>query len=512
MQQRLDYLYSISEIFTSGSSLDDALKKAIDVAVEKLNISRLMVHIYLDDVEAIVVDIYHGYSREEIERGVYKKGEGIIGKVINNGLPVIIPKIRDSEDFLNKTGSRTTKTDLDGAFVCVPVRIREKTIGTISADIRPVEDETSLYSVAEQLSVIAILSAHDISSRIELKKNERQLVEENRRLTARLSDKVKNIKIIGNSILMHELFEKIVLVSETNTTVLITGESGTGKELIADAIQKNSLRHDKPFVKINVAALPESLIESELFGHEKGAFTGAIQSKKGRFESAEGGTIFLDEIGDLSFPLQVKLLRVLQERVIEKVGGVQPIPIDVRIIAATHQNLEKKIELNEFRSDLFYRLNVFPINVPALRERKADILSLVNHFIEKFAEETGKGIKRISSEAIDLLVAYHWPGNIRELENCIHRAVILAEEGVIRSYHLPPTLQMAEDVKEKSTFENMVNKFEKEIIIDYLKITEGNISKAAEMLGTTKRIVSYKINKLGIDFDRYKSDRSLDKP
>ncbi|MBN2436852.1 MAG: sigma 54-interacting transcriptional regulator [Spirochaetes bacterium] len=507
MRQNIDYLYAVGDIFTSGNNLDDLLKEAIELTLKKLSIIRLMVHIYQDDIEEIVVDIYSGYSADEIKRGVYKKGEGIVGKVISDGKPVIIPRIGSCPEFLNKTGSRSTQADLDGAFVCVPVRLKDNTIGTISADFSDVEEDFLSYA-AEQLAVIAILSAHEISSRIEKQKSERQLVEENRRLNARLSEKIKNIKIIGNSVLMHELFEKIALVSETNTTVLITGESGTGKELVADAIQKNSLRSDKPFIKVNVAALPENLIESELFGHEKGSFTGAVQTKKGRFELANGGTIFLDEIGDLALPLQVKLLRVLQERFVERVGGVEPIPIDVRVIAATHQNLEKKIELNEFRSDLYYRLNVFPVNVPALRERKADILALVNHFCEKFSKETQKSINRVSSEAIDMLVAYHWPGNIRELENCINRAVILAEEGVIRSYHLPPTLQIAENVSGSSSFENMVNNFEKEIIIDYLKITEGNISKAAEMLGTTKRILTYKVKKLEIDCDRFKKIRS----
>jgi Nif-specific regulatory protein len=294
------------------------------------------------------------------------------------------------------------------------------------------------------------------------------------------------------------------MVAPTASTVLVCGESGTGKELVANAIHENSPRKDGPYVRVNIAALPEGLIESELFGHEKGAFTGAAALKKGRFELAHGGTIFLDEIGDLAPHLQVKLLRVIQEKSIERLGGEKTLPLDVRIVAATHRDLEEKIVRGEFREDLYYRLNVFPLYVPPLRERKADVILLADHFLERYSREHGKTIGRISSEAIDMLAAYHWPGNVRELENCMERAVIMSGEDVIRSYHLPPSLQMARPAAAPVTLEEMVNGFRREIIIDHLKMSRGNITSAAEMLGTTKRILTYTIHNLGIEYARYR--------
>ena len=345
---------------------------------------------------------------------------------------------------------------------------------------------------------------HAVNSRKEMRKREALLEEENRLLKMRLSSREKPRDILGNSPAMRRMAEKILLVAPTGSTVLITGESGTGKELVADAIHRHSHRKDGPFIKVNMAALPENLIESELFGFEKGAFTGAVGRKKGRFELAQGGSIFLDEIGDLGPGLQVKLLRVIQEKTIERVGGEKTIPLDVRIIAATHQNLEEKIKAGQFRPDLYYRLNVFPIHAPPLRERKADIMLLADHFLEKYRGEHGRDIRRISSEAIDLLTSYHWPGNVRELENCIERAVILSTEDVIRSYHLPPSLQTAEDSPEPRGLDEMVDRYQKEIIIDHLKMAKGNITRAAQMLGTTKRILTYRVKMLDIEYEKYR--------
>ena len=272
----------------------------------------------------------------------------------------------------------------------------------------------------------------------------RRLVEENTQLREELRERYDFSNIVGSSNAMRQVYEQVSQVARTNTTVLIRGESGTGKELIAHAIHYNSLRAKKPFVKVSCAALPETLIESELFGYEKGAFTGAQARKKGRFELAEGGTLFLDEIGDLDPQTQVKLLRVLQEREFERVGGTETIKVNVRLIAATNKDLEKAIAEGKFREDLYYRLNVFAIFVPPLRERKPDVLLLADHFLEKFSLEHGKNIRRISTPAIDMLMSYHWPGNVRELENTIERAVLVCEGQVIHAHHLPPTLQTAE--------------------------------------------------------------------
>lgn len=295
-------------------------------------------------------------------------------------------------------------------------------------------------------------------------------------------------------------------VCRSNATVLIRGESGTGKELAANAIHYNSLRSRNPFVKVNCSALPSNLIESELFGHEKGAFTGAIRQKRGKFELANKGTIFLDEIGSVGMDVQVKLLRVLQEKEFERVGGHETIKTDVRIIAATNKNLEQAVEDGAFRSDLYYRLNVFPIYMPPLRERKTDILLLADHFLERYARENQKDIRRFSTPAIDMLMQYHWPGNVRELENCIERAVLLCEEGVIHSYHLPPTIQTAEesDTVLATSLEDAVANLEREMIVDALKTTRGNMAKAANLLETTERKFAYKAKRYGVDYRHYR--------
>ncbi|MDM7923020.1 MAG: sigma-54 dependent transcriptional regulator, partial [Pyrinomonadaceae bacterium] len=268
----------------------------------------------------------------------------------------------------------------------------------------------------------------------------------------------------------------------------------------------NSLRSKRPFVKVNCAALPDTLIESELFGHEKGAFTGAERFKKGRFELAEGGTLFLDEIGDIPQQTQIKLLRVLQEREFERVGGTQPIKANIRLITATNKNLEDAIGKGEFREDLYYRLNVFSIFLPPLRERRSDILLLAEHFLEKYELEHGKRIRRISTPAIDMLMSYHFPGNVRELENAIERAVLVCDSNVIHGHHLPPTLQTAEITGTVTdlSLESAVAAFERDMILDALKSNQGNIAAAARSLGSTERIVGYKIRKYGVDPARFR--------
>jgi Nif-specific regulatory protein len=294
-------------------------------------------------------------------------------------------------------------------------------------------------------------------------------------------------------------------VAATNTTVLIRGESGTGKEMVAHAIHYNSPRANKPFIKISCAALPDSLIESELFGYEKGAFTGAETRKKGRFELAEGGTLFLDEIGDINLTTQVKLLRVLQEHEFERLGGTETIKVNVRMIAATNKDIERAIAAGTFREDLYYRLNVFPIFVPPLRERKADLLLLVDHFLEKFSAEHHKSIKRISTPAIDMLMSYHWPGNVRELENTLERSVLMCDGQVVHGHHLPPSLQTAEasGTVTRVSLSDAVAGFEKDLIQDTLKTTRGNRAKAARLLDTTERVLNYKVRKYAIDVKRF---------
>jgi two-component system response regulator HydG len=325
---------------------------------------------------------------------------------------------------------------------------------------------------------------------------------ENKSLKKRLSIEFDFSQIIGASRKMRELFEVLALSAPSDTTILILGESGVGKELIANAVHQNSLRVNKPFVKVNCAALPDNLLESELFGHEKGAFTGANSLRLGRFEQAHEGTLFLDEIGDMSLVTQAKILRVLQEGEFERVGGEKTIKVDVRIIAATNKDLEEEVKNNNFRNDLFYRLSVVPVNIPSLRDRKEDIPLLAEHFIQKYAEKNQQHLRKISPQVIDLFMRYNWPGNIRELENVIQRAAILCKEDIIIPDVLPATFKNLPDERSNGSLDSMVGlsikEVEKELIIKTLEQTNHNITRTAEILGITRRGLQYKLNELGI--------------
>ncbi len=353
--------------------------------------------------------------------------------------------------------------------------------------------------------VVGSMLAQALKMQSLLEADRQRLVNENDRLRDELRERYDFSHILGTSGAMRQVCEQVVQVARTNTTVLIRGESGTGKELIAQAIHYNSLRARQAFVKVSCGALPETLIESELFGYEKGAFTGAEQRKKGRFELADSGTLLLDEIGDINLATQVKLLRVLQEREFERLGGTEPLKVDVRMIAATNKDLETAVTGGSFRQDLLYRLNVFTIFVPPLRERKSDVLLLADHFVEKLSTDHGKQVKRISTPAIDALVGYHWPGNVRELQNVIERAVLVCDGQVIHLHHLPPTLQTAEGsgTANSQSLGDAVAGFERDLIEDALKMARGNRARAARLLQATRRIVNYKITQYGIDWKRY---------
>ncbi len=491
------------EFISSNKDINVLLNNVFNLIVSYYNIERGMISIYHKDEGEISVDIHYGYTKEEVERGVYRPGEGIIGTVVQTGSPIIIQDIRNEPRFLNRTGANRNILTNRVSFICIPIIVDNSVIGAISVDIIN-NSGRDLSEEFHMLTTISIMISQAVNSKMEMIRRERRLKEENAALRSKIESTIISSKIIGKSRAIRELYEKIVLVSNTDTTVLILGESGTGKELIADAIVENSNRKDKPYIKVNIASLPKNLIEAELFGYERGAFTGAIGTKKGKFEAANGGTIFIDEIGDLDLDLQVHLLRVLQNKTIDRVGGIEPIAVDVRVIAATHRDLDLMVEKGLFRQDLYYRLNIFQIYSPPLRERKSDIVLLADHFLDFYSKKLNKEVKRITQEAIDLLVNYNWPGNVRELENCIERAVILCKEDSLRSYHLPPSLQKGTATKSLS-FEERVSQFEREIIIDALANTNGNVSQAAKELGTTKRIISYKMNKLGIDYRKFRT-------
>src|SRR5437588_9726055 len=435
----------------------------------------------------------------------YRLGEGITGRVVETGKPIVVPKVSREPMFLNRAGKRDLQKQ-EITYLGVPVVVKANAVGVLGVDLRFKADR-DYESELKCLGLIADMMAQAIKAEHLVDDERRRLMDENTHLLEELKERYDFSNIVGTSGPMRQVYEQIAQVARTNTTVLLRGESGTGKELIAHAIHYNSPRAKRPFIKVSCAALPESLIESELFGYEKGAFTGAQSRKKGRFELAEGGRLFLDEIGDVNPTTQSKLLRVLQEREFERLGGTDTIKVNVRLVAATNKDLTKAIAEGQFREDLYYRLNVFSIFMPPLRERKSDVLLLADHFLEKFSREHGKSIKRISTPAIDMLTSYHWPGNVRELENVMERAVLVCETGVIHGHHLPPTLQTAErsGTITRLSLEGAVGAYESDLIQDALKTTRGNRKRAAQLLDTTERILGYKVKKYGIDCDRFRA-------
>jgi len=503
--EEVTLLYGITKALNEHLDLKKSLYKVMDILSSSMNMVRGTITILNPMRNEINIEVAHGLPRNAMQRVKYKLGEGITGRVIESGKAVAIPKISEEPLFLDRTGSRKKKKGQDHSFICVPVKKGKQVIGALSVD-RPFDPSYSLKSGQKLLAVVATMLASHVIKLETIRLEKERLKEENRRLQNVLKDKYSIGNIIGNSNKMREVFQMISQVSKSNATVLIRGESGTGKELVANSIHYNSHREKNTFIKVNCAALPATLIESELFGHERGSFTGAIKQKIGKFELAHKGTIFLDEIGSIDLEVQANLLRILQEKEFERLGGQRTIKTDVRIIAATNKNLERSVEQETFRSDLYYRLNVFPIYLPPLRERKTDILLLADFFLEKYAVENNKDIKRFSTPAIDMLMEYHWPGNVRELENCIERAVLLCEEGVIHSYHLPPTLQTGKesDTVPSLSLEEAIANLEREMIIDALKNTRGNITLAAKILQTTVRKFTYKAQKYGVEYKNYR--------
>jgi Nif-specific regulatory protein len=499
----LSFLLNISVVIAHSSDIHKDLELILEEVCKYLDARYSFITIVDRDDDVIMIGSAYGLTEAERKKGIYKTGEGIIGEVVSSGEPVVIPDISKSDKFLNKIGL-AMKGKRPMAFLCVPIINNNVVIGTLS--IHKLHPDLTDFSADEKfLSIIGMLIGKNITIRRKHIAELDELRKENLRLKGDRSFKPDNI--IGNSALMHDLYSMIEKVSPTNSTVMIRGESGVGKELIAEAIHNASPRCGKPFVKVNCSALSETLIESELFGHEKGSFTGADHTRAGRFEVANGGTLFLDEIGDIPLSVQVKLLRVIQQRQIERVGGNKSIDIDVRLITATNKNLEEMLKNNTFREDFYWRINVFPIFVPALRERKADLPLLIDHFISKINKRNGMNIKRITGGALDLLMVYNWPGNIRELENVIERSMILSTDGVVHSYNLPPTLQTAfsSNTAKKGTLNNVLEKVEKQLIKDTLVITQGNVSKAAQQLGITDRILGLRINKYELDIKDFRN-------
>ncbi len=503
--RRLATFLDISQTLSGTLNLKQSLHQVLEILERFHGVIRGAVTLLDEETGELYIEASNGLTVRG-QRARYQLGEGITGRAVESGKPIVVPQVSREPMFLNRAGERKQNERQEISFICVPIIVNRKAVGALGVDLAFKKDRDYDREL-KFFRVVASMTAQAIKVHRLIKNDRRRLLEENIHLREELRERYDFSNIIGSSGPMKSVYEQVSQVARTNTTVLIRGESGTGKELIAHAIHYNSLRSAKPFIKVSCAALPETLIESELFGYEKGAFTGAQAQKKGRFELAEGGTLFLDEIGDLDPQTQIKLLRVVQEREFERLGGTETIKVNVRVIAATHKDLERAIAAGSFREDLYYRLNVFTIFVPPLRERKPDILLLADHFLEKFSTEHSKDIKRISTPAIDMLMAYHWPGNVREVENTIERAVLVCEGQVVHGHHLPPTLQTAEasGTTVRMSLAESVAGYEKDLIQDALKSARGNRAKAARLLSTTERIIGYKIGKYGIDCERFRS-------
>ncbi|MCX5805516.1 MAG: sigma 54-interacting transcriptional regulator [Proteobacteria bacterium] len=491
--EELAALHAIAKILAQPTDLRDELEQVLQEMSLRLGMQRGMISLFDRDKNEVWLDIAHDVNIEGMDV-TYKPGEGITGEVAQTGRPIAVANLGHATHFLDRTGARRHLNRSELAFLCVPIMYDDHVVGVLSAD-KVAREVESLDKELAMLSSIAELTAKFVHIRA--------LEEENRRLRKIVGNtQAPSIHIVGRSKPMQEVFGLIAQVADSKTTVLITGETGTGKELIAQAIHMNSPRQRAPLMQVNCAAIPDTLIESELFGHERGAFTGALRRQRGRFEEADGGTIFLDEVGELSAAAQVKLLRVLQEKRFQPLGSSRVVNVNVRIIAATNRDLEQDIVAERFRADLFYRLNVFPIYLPPLRERGSDIILLADHFVLKHSKEMGKKVKKISTAAIEAFLSHKWPGNVRELENCIERAILLSNSDTIEISHLPPSLHVTETKVENKEYDKLsyvVEAQERSLIVDTLEVTGGNQAKASKILGTTKRIIQYKIKKLGID-------------
>ena len=503
--RKLTTLLELGRILADQQNLKSSLTRVLETLGRHHGMVRSFVLLLDPESEKMRAEASYGLNGDAY-RVTYRIGEGVVGRVVQSGKPVVVPQTSSEPLLLNRLiGQARINSRKEASFICVPIIVNDKPLGAIGADLI-YKEERDYDRTTKFLGVIASMMAQALKVENFIAADKQRLLDENIHLKQELRERYDFSHIVGNSNPMRQVYEQVTQVARTNTTVLLRGESGTGKEMIAHAIHYNSLRAGKPFVKVSCAALPETLLESELFGYEKGAFTGAQARKKGRFELADGGTLFLDEIGDLNPATQVKLLRVLQEREFERLGGLETIKVNVRLIVATHKDLEKAITKGEFREDLYYRLNVFAIFMPPLRERKPDVLLLAEHFVEKFEREHHKSIKRISTPAIDMLTSYHWPGNVRELENVIERAVVVCESNVIHGHHLPPTLQTAEgsDTVTRLSLMSAMETYERDLIQDALKTTRGNRAKAAKLLDTTERIIGYKVKKYRINCDRFR--------
>lgn len=545
-EQELDILEQISQILGDGLELTQVFRRVMLVLSERLGVERAALVLRDDASQQLRTIAAVGLSAEEIARGRYAQGEGVTGQVIASGRPQIIRDVSQHPEFLNRTGARPLRSIAPGegqsahgnpripatprsaqpiSFICVPIKIKDDYVGVISVD-KPYENEVSLTADARLLTIIAGSIAQTIHIHHLVQVEKDQWLAENEQLRDNLRRKYQFDNIIGSSPAMLDVLAMIGQVASSRATVLLLGETGVGKELIAKAIHFNSPRKDKPLVRVNCGALSPQLLESELFGHVKGAFTGAVRDKVGRFEAAQGGTLFLDEIGTLDPMLQVKLLRVLQEREFERVGENTSVKVDARIIAATNLELQEQVRKGTFREDLYYRLNVVTINLPPLRSRREDIPRLIDHFLDRFNRENGRSLKKINREVLNTLLRYPWPGNVRELENAIERSVVLSTEDEFVEDLLPLQIRLfAQQVRgdtASSSLESLASKLashaieqyqmtpgevysvvigevERRLIEEALTLNDNVKLRTADFLGINRNTLNKKVKDYGLD-------------
>jgi Nif-specific regulatory protein len=502
-----ELLLAVAEIgheLAAGGDLNARLRQVLRVLERRLGASRSALYLVDQERRTLGVEAEHGIGAEQFRP---RYGMGVAGRVARGDQPLVVPVVRHDQMALSELTDLTQWQGAGWNLVSVPIVGAERSIGVLSTYYRHRDPggfaerlgvlEVAASLIAKSLKAAKtpqLVRAHAVTAEASLDAGE-----------SSLDAPFDYSNMIGASSVMRQIYEQIGQVARTNATALLRGESGTGKELVARAIHRNSPRAAMPFVKVNCAALPEPLFESELFGHERGAFTGAHTRKKGRFELAEGGTLFLDEIGELSLATQAKLLRVLQFREFERLGGTQTLRTDVRIVAATNKDMERAIREGSFREDLYYRIDIFSITLPPLRDRRGDVPTLAEYFLRKFTAGHHCKIGHIASGALELLCQYSWPGNVRELENVIERAVVVCDGGVIQEHHLPQSVQAAERPAARLTLGEAVDRLERQMIEETLREHAGSIAAAARILGTTERIVRYKAQKLGIAPSRFRS-------
>jgi len=504
--RQLSDLLELSQTLGTTLNLRAALQRVLAILEESHGTLSGTIMLLDEDTGDLAVEAASGGAAGgSASRTRYRVGEGITGRVVQSGRPVVVPRASREPLFLDRSRVFQKSGHKELSYICVPIKTEHSTVGALGVAL-PYTRDRGYEQEVKFFGIVASMIGQGVRVHKLVEAERKRLVDENTKLRRELTERYDIRNIIGGSRAMQRVYEQVAQVAPTATTVLIRGESGTGKELVAHALHYSSPRARRAFVKVSCAALPESLIESELFGYEPGAFTDARSQKKGRFELAHGGTIFLDEIGELSPSTQIKLLRVLQEKEIERLGSVETIKVNVRVVAATNKDLDEAVRQGEFREDLFYRLNVYSIYLPPLRERKTDIPLLADHFVEKHAPAHGKDVRRIATSAIDMLMSYHWPGNVRELENCIERAVLVCEGGAIHAHHLPPSLQTAEGsgTLPRQSLKDALAAYEKDLVLDALKTARGNRARAARLLHTTERILGYSVRKLGIDPTRFR--------